>query len=100
MEEHTSEHPDSVRLAAFGRGILDRGEMAQVETHLAVCESCRQALSTLPDNRLAGLLLTRQNRSGLATTPPGASELTATVPRTLGVSDFNVPSSFGLHASG
>jgi serine/threonine protein kinase len=100
MDEHTSEHPDSVRLAAFGRGILDHSEMAQVETHLAVCESCRQALSTLPDNKLAGLLLTRENRSGLATTPQSAAELTATVPRTLGVSDFSVPSSFGPLASG
>ena len=40
MEELTLGHPDPARLAAFGRGALDHDEMAEVESHLAVCNSC------------------------------------------------------------
>ena len=46
MAEQSLEHPDPARLAAFGRGLLIDDEMAEVESHVAVCEPCCQVLST------------------------------------------------------
>ena len=100
MDEQTLDHPDPVRLAAFGRGILDHDEMAEVESHLAVCESCCQVLSTLPDDEFVGSLRTAQQQSELATSPWGAVNRTATAPVTFDVPGFKVPSSFVLHGSG
>jgi serine/threonine protein kinase len=50
------DHPDLARLAAFGRGVLDDEEMAEVETHLAECELCCQVLSTIPDDEFVDSL--------------------------------------------
>ena len=43
-------HLDQATLSAFGRGLLGRDEMNEVETHLAICDSCCDALSSVPDD--------------------------------------------------
>src|SRR4051812_45225264 len=48
VDEPPLDHPDPARVAAFSRGILDYDQMAEVEDHLSVCESCRQVLSSRP----------------------------------------------------
>jgi len=94
------DHLDPARLAAFGRGTLDHDEMAEVERHLAVCESCCQVLSTLPDDEFAGLLRSAQNQSELAPSPWDAGNLTTTAPMTVVAPGFEIPSSFVLPGSG
>ena len=76
----TMDHLDPARLAAFGRGILDHDEMAEVEGHLAVCESCCQVLCSLPDDEFAGLLRSAQTQSELALGTGSAADLTARMP--------------------
>ena len=63
MAVQSLDHPDPARLDAFGRGTLDHDEMAEVERHLAVCESCCQVLSTLPADEFVGLMRKAQNHS-------------------------------------
>jgi hypothetical protein len=99
MNERTMDHLDPARLAAFGRGILDHDEMAEVESHLAVCESCCQVLGALPDDEFAGLLRTARNQSELAPSLWGAANLTATAPMTFDAPGFEIPSSFVLPGS-
>jgi serine/threonine protein kinase len=95
MGERTSVHPDPARLAAFARGIADVEQMAELETHLAVCESCRVVLSTFSDDEFAGSLRRSQEDSGLATNARGAGNLSATEQVALDATGFEVPSSFG-----
>ena len=83
MAEPTLNHPDLARLDAFGRGILDHDEMAEVESHLALCESCCQVLTTLPDDEFVGLLRTAQNPTDFATGRRGDASIAATPPSTL-----------------
>ncbi len=99
MAEQSLDHPDPARLAAFGRGLLDHGEMAEVETHLAVCEPCCQVLSTLPDDEFVGLLRTAQKHLDLATSLWIAADSSAAPSETLDVPDFEVASSFVLSGS-
>ena len=99
MDEPTLDHPDQARLAAFGRGILDHDEMAEVESHLALCESCCQVLSTLPDDEFVGLLRTAQNHSELATVFRGDASLVRDGTHAFDVPDSEVPSSFYPHGS-
>ena len=63
MAERTSDHIDQPTLAALGRGMLDHDEMADVETHLAFCESCCEVLSSLPDDEFVASLRTAADRS-------------------------------------
>ena len=100
MNEQTMDHLDPARLAAFGRGILDHDQMAEVESHLAVCEPCGQVLCTLPDDEFAGLLRVAQNESELAPSFWRAATLTETVPMTVDAAGFEIPSSFVLPGSG
>lgn len=48
----TTAHPSSAALLAYGQGRLDAGEMAQIETHLAECSTCCEALASTPDDTL------------------------------------------------
>ncbi len=98
MEELTLGQPDPARLAAFGRGALDHDEMAEVESHLAVCNSCCELVSTLPDDEFVDRLRASQNLPGWPTAfrsdasmapPPPASKATG----------LEVPSSFVLSDS-
>jgi uncharacterized protein (TIGR03067 family) len=49
-------HPDPRQLAAFRLGTLAEGELAEVERHIADCDSCCQVLRALPDDSFVGLL--------------------------------------------
>jgi serine/threonine protein kinase/biotin carboxyl carrier protein len=93
MAEQPFDHPNPARLAAFGHGTLDHDELAEVESHLAVCESCRQVLSTLPNDKIVGLLRSAQNQLDLAASLRSAAESRATPSGTLDVPDFDDASS-------
>src|SRR5262249_6306218 len=60
MEAAIPEHPDRARLAAFGRGALESEEMDALEGHLAVCDSCCELVSTLPDDEFVDRLRASQ----------------------------------------
>ena len=49
-------HPSHENLAAFNSGRLGVVESAEIERHLADCESCCQLLKTIPDDTLISLL--------------------------------------------
>src|SRR3954471_11111360 len=66
-------HPDSARLAAFGLGRLDPATSAEVESHVAGCETCCGTLWTVPDDQLVALLRTS---IGLSEERPAAGEAT------------------------
>src|SRR4051812_13164633 len=51
-------HPESAQLAAFGLGQLDPAASAEVEGHVAGCETCCRTLWTVPDDQLVALLRT------------------------------------------
>jgi hypothetical protein len=102
MTEQSLDHPSTAQLAAFGRGVLNHDEMAEVERHLAVCQSCCQVLSTLPDDEFIGLLRTAQNRVQLDTSLHSADNPSGTPSQSLGLDDLDVASSFippGSHSS-
>src|SRR5262245_46868758 len=102
MAVESSGHPDPARLAAFGRGILNHGEMADVESHLAVCESCCRALSTLPDDDFVGSLRSALNHLDQDTGPRCAAEPSPTQSEIAGASDLETSSSGappGSHSS-
>jgi tRNA A-37 threonylcarbamoyl transferase component Bud32 len=44
------DHPGSAELAAFALGQLEEGLAVGVEAHLAVCEPCRRAVDSAPDD--------------------------------------------------
>ncbi len=45
-------HPTSAALLAYGQGRLSPGEMSAIESHLADCNSCCEALESTPDDTL------------------------------------------------
>src|SRR5262249_5778519 len=49
-------HPTSDQLAAFDRGQLAPDESAQIEQHVAQCDTCCGKLETVPDDTLLALL--------------------------------------------
>jgi serine/threonine protein kinase len=99
MEVVTGEHPDPVRLAAFGRGALDRGEMTQIATHLAACESCCEVLCTLPDDELVDRLRASQKVQGWNAASGGDPSVAATATVAFDQTGFSVPSSFVFSAA-
>jgi len=81
-------------MAAFGQGALDHGEMAEIETHLAVCESCCDLLSTLPDDEFVDRLRASQRLPGWTTAFCGDASVAASVHADSEATGFEVPSSF------
>src|SRR5438105_3183534 len=55
MAVQTTTHPSADTLAAFNRGSLPEATRAEVESHVAACDSCCSALAALSDDRLVGL---------------------------------------------
>src|SRR3982751_5926858 len=100
MVEQASDHPDLDRLAAFGRGSLDQDEMAEVESHLAVCESCCQVLSTFRDDDFIDFLRTADERSDSDASPSEPASRSATTPVTFDASDPQASSSYHPEGSG
>src|SRR5262245_36187020 len=49
-------HPAAEQLAAFRLGRLSLEELAEVERHLAGCDSCCETLHNLPDDSLMSLV--------------------------------------------
>src|SRR5919199_1506180 len=56
MSEAKFSHPAPDQLAAFGLGRLGEAEMAEVERHVAGCDTCGGTLASLPDDTLVSLL--------------------------------------------
>lgn len=48
----TSTHPTAAALVAYGQGKLSAVEMLEIESHLATCASCGEALAATPDDTL------------------------------------------------
>jgi serine/threonine protein kinase len=48
----TTAHPTSAALLAYGQGRLSVAEMSAIESHLAECSSCCEALESTPDDTL------------------------------------------------
>lgn len=48
----TSQHPTPAALLAYGQGRLSAAEMTAIETHLAACDTCCEALAGTPDDTL------------------------------------------------
>ena len=94
MAVQSLDHPDPARLDAFGRGTLDHDETAEVERHLAVCESCCQVLTSVPADEFVGLLRKAQNHLDLDTSLRRTAKSSSTPSETLDVPDFEVASSF------
>lgn len=63
-------HPSPTQLAAFGLGKLAPAEHAEVERHVAECESCCRVLSAIPDDTLMQRL--RSNDTLFATSDTDA----------------------------
>ncbi len=71
-------HPTSAELRGFAQGRLPPGAMAQVESHVATCDSCCQQLAKMPDDTLVQLareaatqgFRTDEKRSKSAPKPP------------------------------
>ena len=99
MAKQSLDHPDAVRLVAFGRGFLNQDEMVEVESHLAACEPCCQVLSALPDDGFVDLLRDAEKQSDLAASLWIAAKSSAMPPETRDVPDFEVASSFVLPGS-
>jgi serine/threonine protein kinase/putative intracellular protease/amidase len=79
-------HPSPERLAAFGLGQLDPADQAEVERHVADCDSCCQVLRAVPDDTILARL--RSAHTSLdATAPavpgPAAPEPDVRLPREL-----------------
>jgi hypothetical protein len=51
-------HPGLEQLTAFAQGRLSPAAQAEIERHVAGCDSCCQALRTVPDDTLVGRLRT------------------------------------------
>jgi eukaryotic-like serine/threonine-protein kinase len=47
-----STHPTTAALVAYGQGKLSAAEMAEIESHLATCATCGEALAATPDDTL------------------------------------------------
>src|SRR4051812_43396568 len=56
MNEAKLSHPTPDQLAAFGLGRLGAAEMAEVERHVAGCDTCGGTLASLADDTLVSLL--------------------------------------------
>ena len=56
------EHPPADRLAAFALGQLEEAESIELERHLALCETCLDAMGTLPSDAFIGQLRQAQQR--------------------------------------
>ena len=55
MPAETKSHPSSAELHSFAHGRLAPAEMAEVEQHVATCDSCCQALESVPEDTLVQL---------------------------------------------
>src|SRR5262245_18969970 len=99
MAEPSWDHPDPTRLVAFGRGILDREEMVEVESHLAVCKACGQVLNTLPVDGFVDRLRTAQKHVDLAASLGIAAQSSGTPSEALDVAEFELASSIVLPGS-
>src|SRR5262249_41898955 len=49
-------HPSPEKLTAFGLGLLDPNQIAAIESHVASCDSCCQALQSVVDDSLVSRL--------------------------------------------
>src|SRR5688500_5447999 len=55
MPAKTNSHPSSAELQSFAHGRLPPAAMADVEQHVATCDSCCQALESVPEDTLVHL---------------------------------------------
>jgi anti-sigma factor RsiW len=80
MDQTQLAHPTPQQLEAFGLGRLDEAEALALESHLADCPRCSEALEQLPaDNFVAGLRGAMEAEYGTqveATDPAGAVTVT------------------------
>jgi eukaryotic-like serine/threonine-protein kinase len=63
MHNPTNSHPDQTLLTHYGQGRLAEIDSDAIETHLSNCESCRQALETVPADPFIALLRSASDRT-------------------------------------
>jgi anti-sigma factor RsiW len=78
-------HPSEDQLAALKVGKLMPPESVEVERHLAACDTCCEAMQTLPDDSLVELLQEPNRTPGMDEAPtctdaPGTGALPPAVP--------------------
>jgi eukaryotic-like serine/threonine-protein kinase len=79
-----ADHPSAADLVAFGQGRMDAAIHAAIESHVAHCETCCQALQTVPDDTLAVALRGIGGRDEtLAVDPVAAAPNDLTLPKEL-----------------
>jgi hypothetical protein len=79
MADVKIEHPSAERLAAFRLGRLPVQEHGATEAHLALCDACRQELSSLSDATL--LWVMRQPATGAVAAGPSPAGIPAELAR-------------------
>jgi len=56
MSRQSGDHPPPEQLPAFGLGLLAPDQTADIESHVAECQACCQALLSVPDDSLVSRL--------------------------------------------
>ena len=73
MTAELKSHPSAAQLHSFAQGRLAPAEMAEVERHVATCDSCCQALENVPEDTLIHLAREAATAAFLAGETPPAS---------------------------
>lgn len=68
MSSLNDDHPPGDQLTAFAAGLLDEGQIAELEGHLERCATCVRALETVPEDRF--VLVLRETSGRSAGAPP------------------------------
>jgi WD40 repeat protein len=75
MLELVAEHPTYDQLRAFAEGRLEDADFTMVESHIAACEVCCQALEVAPADSFVGRLKVLERAGGATTTDTSAPTL-------------------------
>lgn len=76
MGTNYSVHPDASQLSAFALGRLELAEVDAVESHLASCDTCCDALRQIKEDTFVGLVRESPpaNAGEMATLPPAGQQ--------------------------
>jgi len=113
MSTNFADHPDPSQLSAFVLGKLELAEVDAVESHLASCETCCDALRQIKEDTFVGLVRDAQDKpadpgpatlGAMATLPPAGESPADNADRTeadradVVSTKFNLPAGLAQHA--
>jgi uncharacterized protein (TIGR03067 family) len=87
MPQSPQAHPQVEQLSAFALGKLEPAEIDAVESHLAGCETCCDALKQIQEDTFVDLVRESRRTADLQTEPPTGGEAKASEAATLGVTE-------------